>query len=768
MVSKKKRSQERRNGNPRNLSSSIENPFIVISHAATDLQGHGGSNGPSKELVAVDQAFCAALNETLTTTSAALAPTLARYPALPAGLILRLRESGIAKSHRPLNLLRAAGLQPAGHAQIDEMLVGANSVALTTLRKLIADGHAGKFKANLSTLLRIEPWDRARRNPEGTLALRQRGQALLRTHYFHDSETNLRVRASMLELLARMNITVQTVRLAMSEVLVLPNLDAVDDDRLDTLLEHPAVRTLSADPLVNPVATGMPAMAMPAKAHFPPPPEGLPTVAVFDTGVTPGHGTLQPWVASTDTYVLPPDTDFEHGSNVASLVAGGGALNPNFAHYPCLVHNVAGLESGFGHISHLMNRLETAVSNKPDVKVWNLSLGATGPCDHQLFSDFAQKLDELSDRFQVLFVVAAGNHVNEPRRIWPMELLGGEDRISSPADSVRALTVGSIAHADTVDTVVRSLEPTPYSRCGMGPVFTPKPDIVHFGGNAHHTGNPSAPWKSGQASTGVLTAGNQHLLSFGTSYAAPLASAMAAHTWAAVQNNAALPPSPYLVKALLIHAAQINSPDYTPMERKYYGAGLPRNVLDVLYDRDDSFTLAFEAHLTPGRMRWRKAPYPVPQALLSGGKFRGEVIITAAYAPPLNGNYGAEYVRANLELNWGFLDGDSFKGRVPWEGEKGTTGLEKQQVEYGGKWAPVKTQRKVFAEGIQGGDAWALQAKLVQRAFELKPDETMRVAIIVTLRSLDGDPNVHTQGIQALNATNWVRARLPVKVPIQV
>ena len=89
-------------------------------------------------------------------------------------------------------------------------------------------------------------------------------------------------------------------------------------------------------------------------------------------------------------------------------------------------------------------------------------------------------------------------------------------------------------------------------------------------------------------------------------------------------------------------------------------------------------------------------------------------------------------------------------------------------MEHGGKWAPVKTQRKVFTEGIQGGDAWALQAKMVQRAFELKPDETMRVAILVTLRALDGDPNVHSQGIQALNATNWTRSNLPVQVPIQV
>jgi hypothetical protein len=302
----------------------------------------------------------------------------------------------------------------------------------------------------------------------------------------------------------------------------------------------------------------------------------------------------------------------------------------------------------------------------------------------------------------------------------------------------------------------------------MGPVFTPKPDIVHFGGNVHANGIGSPTWKSGAASTAVLTANNQLIYGFGTSYAAPLVSAMAAHTWAALEGHAVLTASPHVVKALLIHSAQISNPELTPTEKRYYGSGVPLNALNVLYDRDDSFTLAFEAQLTTGNMRWRKSPYPVPQVLLPNGKFRGEVIITAAYAPPLNGTYGAEYVRANLELNWGFLDGNSFKGRVPWDGEKGTSGLEAQQVEHGGKWSPVKTQRKVFAEGIQGGDAWALQAKMYQRAFESSPVEPMRVTIIVTLRSLDGNPNVHTQGIQALNNTNWIRNNLPVQVPIHV
>ena len=46
---------------------------------------------------------------------------------------------------------------------------------------------------------------------------------------------------------------------------------------------------------------------------------------------------------------------------------------------------------------------------------------------------FAMELDRLSDKFGILFVVAAGNYVDEPIRTWPNpEPLGGADLISSP------------------------------------------------------------------------------------------------------------------------------------------------------------------------------------------------------------------------------------------------------------------------------------------------------------------------------------------------
>ncbi|WKL69983.1 hypothetical protein Q1Z72_01875 [Pseudomonas qingdaonensis] len=141
-------------------------------------------------------------------------------------------------------------------------------------------------------------------------------------------------------------------------------------------------------------------------------------------------------------------------------------------------------------------------------------------------------------------------------------------------------------------------------------------------------------------------------------------------------------------------------------------------------------------------MRWRKSPYPIPQALMHGDKFCGEIIITAAYAPS-----------------------DRISGRVPMEGEAGQSGYETAQVEQGGKWPPIKVHRKSFPEGTTG-ENWALQASVFLRAFEPALDDALPVTIIITLRSLDGDKNVHADGLRALAATNWVHNTLPIRVPV--
>ena len=406
----------------------------------------------------------------------------------------------------------------------------------------------------------------------------------------------------------------------------------------------------------------------------------------------------------------------------------------------------------------MIERLRTAVRARPDIRVWNLSLG--GPEAHEeYFSEFSQALDELSDECDVLFVVSSGNYLDKPRRGWPTDA-ALNDRVAMPAESVRALTVGSVTHLDDAGAWVAAGSPAPYSRRGPGPVFTPKPDIVHVGGGVHH------PWSVGPSSVTALGVTDGADLTFGTSFAAPIAAGMAAHAWHALRGRPNMGPHPALVKALLIHSAQLSSPAYSVHERRYYGAGRPSDVLSALYDSDDSFTLVFEAQVLPS-MRWRKAPYPIPQCLVHEGKFRGEVIITAVYSPPLNPNAGSEYVRANVEVSFGVLDGERITGKVPMESEVGQTGYESAQVEHGGKWAPVKVHRRVFPSGVSG-EQWALQSTVFLRAYEPPLAEALRVTILVTLRALDGNRNVHADGLRALAATNWVREVLPARVPVRV
>jgi hypothetical protein len=349
--------------------------------------------------------------------------------------------------------------------------------------------------------------------------------------------------------------------------------------------------------------------------------------------------------------------------------------------------------------------------------VWNLSIATASEVSDEEFSEFARELDNLSDQHNVLFVVSAGNYLEQPRRTWPASD-GLLDRLASPGDSVRALTVGAIAHRANATTLVQSGEPAPYSRRGPGPVFTPKPDVIHFGGNA------TTNWESTGVGVRILHPSGKTARVFGTSYSAPVVSALAAHTWRDLESGNRrnpIPVSPTLVKALIVHAAELNSPPRTVRERRYFGAGIPSDPVGVLYDSDSSFTLMFEIDLVDGA-KWRKAPYPIPESLLVNGKLRAEVIMTCAYASPLNGDAGAEYVRFNASIGFGTLEPNEkgaleFAGQLPGDYEEGSHGFESAQIEHGGKWAPVKVFRRSMKNGV-AGNVWAVQASVLRREFE--------------------------------------------------
>ncbi|EDX3117197.1 S8 family peptidase [Salmonella enterica subsp. enterica serovar Mississippi] len=750
-----------------NRVSKKRNPFFHIPYNPRDLTGVETKGGGGKLFVNVDENYRVKLANELDSSFEALSEESRDYPELLKTLVFKIRDEAIAKSHRPMTLASDGNLEIAGHGKINEMLVAAHSASYRSLKTAILNRQTKAIKNNLSAIESIEPWTAERKTSLSSDELVRMKSIYVRLFRYNGDDANQKNIDAFREILDEEGLMYdEIIQPRNSFIFNIKELSTNDKVSIDKLLKFPGVKSAYPVPIVIPEQTDY-LNAQGNSEILPPPVNGLPIVAVFDTGVSNAATALSPWIVGNDLYVLPPDTDYEHGTMVSSLIINSRKINNNHSWLPdsqSRIYNVCALESAGSDTALLTERLKAAIAKRPDIKVWNLSLGG-GSYKNEEFSDFAIELDHLSDQYGVLFVVASGNYIpynyNPPLSVrrWPVNGTY-PDLLSSPSESVRSLTVGSIAHLETHDSYVKVGEPTPYSRRGPGPVFTPKPDVVHLGGGVHQA------WCSGNTSLNVIGPDNRVYGGFGTSFSAPIISSMAANTWRSLEGNPNISVSPSLVKALIIHAAQLNSPKYDATERRYYGAGRPQGVLESLYDSDDSFTLVFQASLIPN-MKWRKSNYPIPQCLIQDGKFKGEIIITASYNPPLDPNAGSEYVRANVELSFGVLDGESMKGKVPMEGEKGSSGYESAQIEHGGKWSPVKIHRQRFPNGISG-DVWGLQAKVMLRANEPVLPNPLDVNIIVTIRSLDGNNSVHSDGIRALDATNWIKNQLSNQLPINV
>ena len=137
----------------------------------------------------------------------------------------------------------------------------------------------------------------------------------------------------------------------------------------------------------------------------------------------------------------------------------------------------------------------------PSVKLVNLSLGDPDRHLARRVSPLARLLDYLADRYDLLFVVAAGNHPQpisyEPqtgdlrtdlRRAIVGDLL--DRRLLSPAESINSLTVGALNsdRSDAVVTAANHVEPVDagspalYSAVGRGFARSVKPEVFAPGG----------------------------------------------------------------------------------------------------------------------------------------------------------------------------------------------------------------------------------------------------------------------------------------------
>ncbi|MFE9693446.1 S8 family serine peptidase [Micromonospora sp. NPDC005806] len=156
-------------------------------------------------------------------------------------------------------------------------------------------------------------------------------------------------------------------------------------------------------------------------------------VGVIDTGVDQTHPDLAGRVAAAENFTSDPDTldRVGHGTHVASTIAGSAAASQGrykgMAPGASLYSAKVCVEYGCPESAILAGMTWVA---QQGVKVANMSLG--GP-DSPDTDPIEAALADLTHRYGVLFVVAAGNDGE-----------AGESTVNSPGDVAEALTVGAV------------------------------------------------------------------------------------------------------------------------------------------------------------------------------------------------------------------------------------------------------------------------------------------------------------------------------------
>lgn len=693
-------------------------------------------------------------------------PSFRHSPGLPCVARVILKRRALAKSHRPMTLFDDTSCPVIGVGELGELYLRVQPDGLRTLGHKIRRLSTKVGVANISTIQQIAPFT-------AEDALGSRGRAGLREHIcegrttlklrlfrHHDSRMDDALLRALQDQVRRIGLTEPEPVYYAAGMSIL-KVQQVPEDAIDPLASFVGVQSLSCFPRYHVHRMASRALGPLQEELFPPPVANVeyPVVGIVDTGIDPNNPSFTPWVTAREEFVPMTERDYDHGTFVGGLAVNARQLNqhPRFPSTPAMLVDVQAMpRNGTMTEDELIALLEQVVPKYPDVRVWNLSLSRDEPCEDRTFSDLAAALDEMQDRHGVMFVIAAGNYNVPPFRSWPPPDLGEADRIAPPGDSVRALSVGSLAHLEKPSSCVRRDQPSPFSRRGPGPVFIPKPEIVHFGGNCDSAGN--------FIQTGIVSVnGNAQMAeNIGTSFAAPMVSTLLAN----VDNALLEPASVNLTKALVVHSAVFGSPPIRAEELRYRGFGVPGDLVSVLTCSPWAATLIFEADLVPG-IEFERWPFPIPDCLRGpGGVVRGEFLMTLVSNPPLDATFGAEYCRSNVDVSLGTYDetGEekrAHRGQIPPEPKHISRLYEREQVEHGFKWSPVKVYRRHMPKGV-AGDTWRLKVSVTHRS-GFATTEAQDFALVVTLRDPEQSQPVYDEVVARMQQLGWTTLDLEVQ-----
>jgi len=687
---------------------------------------------PPKPFRTVDAEYRKSLSHQVTAISKALLPQMQATAAVPIRVKLLIKAA--AKSHRPKQLFSSDTCPIVGAGHLSELFLKATPDGLEKLKNMIETNQSDRVMKEISSIETIEPvtpiYRRRGLDPSDVLRRSPRGKKgfITRVRLFNfgmDGDQSKLV-ANFEDTCRRQDIKISRKGYSAASFIYGAECHSVDD--VNVLSHVVGVRSVSSMPLIRTVRPQMfnpkplPKLLMRSNVQG-----DIPIVVVVDSGISSQIPALESWVVGRESQVAPAYRNTDHGTFVAGLICWGNDLNPTINGVdsnPCGVFDLQVIpnnDPSKGKTESLLEQefliaLDRALQGHAnEYKVWNLSLGTDTVCSLDEFSEFAEELDNMQEKYEVSFVISAGNYVNPPLLEYPrspQQLEAG--RITMPADSVLGIAVGSVSHVDYKKNGPKEHQPSAFSRHGAGPNYVIKPDLVHYGGScstdmAHIVGIRS-----------VTETGSAENL--GTSFAAPLVS----KTLAQIYHQITPTPKPVLARALLTHHArdprtEQRVPDG---EENFFGFGRPAPVPYCLECTPHTSTLVFDDHLRPGYfLEWDDFPYP--PSLCRHGHYFGEIWMTVAFAPARGARWGSEYCETHIEASFGVYRGQKsretgeiktkFVGLVPPEHKNPGKLYESYQVKELRKWAPVRTYYGNLGERGERGNKWRLKVQLLTR-----------------------------------------------------
>ena len=758
-----------------------------------DRSTEGGGDNREPAFVLHGEALSnhvAVLEDELHEVRSALREELAKQRTLPVIMATSLNEKAIAKSHRGrvVGILESDGSDNVigvyGDRQILSVL--SSEAVLDNLNDAIQNEEMATLTSSLAGMGIFRP----------VMDTYEEGHTDYRARLFdyNDFDRNNLVRIMFEEYCERTGIPIQK-KIRFTADMYIYRLLVDSEEKYQQLedfeglysVEKTSLLTVTLDALADEVLI---------PTTYPEEGEEYQTVGVLDTGIMPiGH--LSTWLLEEEHTNYPEEyTDRSHGTAVAGIIEYSDVLNDTDICSTGGVRLFSALVYPNQKIypEDLIDNVRDAVEHHPDIRIWNMSLGEDEQCDLDSFSEFGMALDNIQDENNVLIIKSAGNCRNYEKGL-------PKQRISKSADSIRALTVGSIARTKEEHDYAESNMPSPFTRVGPGPASIIKPDLVFYGGNSGiHNGM--------RIDHGVrsFSLDDEDERFIGTSFSTPAVTRIVADLAYMMKEEF----DPLLLRALTIHYAKYPAGIQMKMAGKVnqMGFGVPVKAQDILYNSPDEITLILRDSLDKGSfIEMFNFPYPTSM-VDENGFFRGQIILTLVNKTLVDEKQAGEYCQSNLDVFFGTYESEKERDtskpmiinplgldenqnilsdslyRSSSIGIHPITGFEREctLVKYGKKYHPVKKYAVDLAEMkpaprdrfLPADRKWYLKIEGLYRDFIERDAQkkdyqlSQEFCMILTIRDPLGTAPVYDEVTQQLNNENFVHHDVRVRNIVRI